>query len=46
MVKKLSANAGDARILCLISGQEDSLEEAMAIHSSIFAWISNLAFIN
>jgi len=46
MVKKLSSNAGDARILCLIPGQEDSLEEAMAIHSSILACIYNLAFIN
>ena len=46
MVKKLSSNAGDARILCLIPGQKDSLEEAMTIHSSILAYIYNLAFIN
>ena len=46
VVMKLSANAGDARILCLIPGQEDSLEEDMAIPSSILAWRYNLAFIN
>ena len=34
MVKNLLANAGD---LGLIPGQEDSLEEEMATHSSILA---------
>ena len=33
MVKKPPANAGDGSL-----GQEDSLEEGMATHSSILAW--------
>ena len=35
MVKNLPANAGD---IDSIPGQEDSLEEEMATHSSILAW--------
>ena len=40
MVKTLPANAGDIRGSGLTSrsGQEDPLEEGMAIHSSILAW--------
>ena len=38
MVKKLSANAGDARDLGSIPGLKRSLEEEMATHSSILAW--------
>ena len=34
MVKNPPTNAGDARD----TGQEDPLEEEMAIHSSILAW--------
>ena len=36
MIKKLLANAGDTRIQIL--GQEDLLEEEMAMHSNILAW--------
>ena len=36
MVKNPPANAGDA---CLIPGQEDPLEEEMATHSRILAWV-------
>ena len=38
MVKNPPANAGDFKDLGLISGSEDSLEEEMATHSSIYAW--------
>ena len=38
VVKNPFANAGDARDACLISGWGISLEEEMAIHSSILAW--------
>ena len=38
VVKNLPANAGDARDLRWILGQEDPLEESMATHSSILAW--------
>ena len=36
--KEPLANAGDARHPGSIPGREDSLEEAMATHSSILAW--------
>ena len=36
-VKNLPANAGDARDVGLILGQEDPLEEGMTTHSSILA---------
>ena len=35
MVKNLPANAGDAGLILV---QEDTLEEEMATHSSIFVW--------
>ena len=38
MVKNPPADAGDARDLGSIPGQEDPLEEEMATHSSILAW--------
>ena len=38
MVKNPPANAGDSRVMGLISGSEDPLEEGMATHSSILAW--------
>ena len=38
MVKILPANAGDAGDAGSKLGQEDPLEEGMAIHSSILAW--------
>ena len=38
MVKNSSANARDIRDAASIPGQEDPLEEGMAIHSSILAW--------
>ena len=38
MVKSSSANARDIRDAVSIPGQEDSLEEGMATHSSILAW--------
>ena len=38
MVKNPPAKAGDIREAGLILGQEDSLEEGMATHSSILAW--------
>ena len=38
MVKNLPVNAGDIRDMGSILGQEDSLEEGMATHSSILAW--------
>ena len=38
MVKNPPANAGNVRDMGLIPGQEDSLEEGMAVHSSILAW--------
>ena len=37
-VKNLPADAGDIRDMRSIPGQEDSLEENMATHSSILAW--------
>jgi len=37
-VKSLPANSGDIRDLGLIPGSERSLEEGVAIHSSILAW--------
>ena len=36
--KKLSAKGGDRGDLGYISGWEDSLEEGMAVNSSILAW--------
>ena len=38
MVKSPPANAGDAGDVGSTLGQEDPLEEGMAIHSSILAW--------
>ena len=38
MVKNLPAKAGDAGDVVPSLGWEDSLEEAMATHSSILAW--------
>ena len=38
VVKNPSANARDIRGKDSILGQEDPLEEGMAIHSSILAW--------
>ena len=39
MLKNLPANARDLRKMWVRSlGQEDSLEEGMATHSSIIAW--------
>ena len=38
MVKNLPANAGDERDAGFIPGQEDPLQEGMAIHSRILAW--------
>ena len=38
VVKNLHANAGNLRQGVLSVGQEDSLEENMATHSSILAW--------
>ena len=38
MLKNPPANAGDARDTGSSPGQEDSLEEGMATHSSILAW--------
>ena len=38
VVKNLPANAGDARDVGLIPGQEDPLEKEMATHSSTLAW--------
>ena len=37
VVKNLPANAGDVRDVGSISGQEDPLEEGMAIHFKILA---------
>ena len=37
-VKNPPANPGDIRDVGFIPGQEDSLEEGMATHSSILAW--------
>ena len=39
MVKNLSTNAGEVKDAGLISGTGRSLEEKMATHSSILAWI-------
>ena len=38
MVKNKPTNAGDVRNAGSILGQEDPLEDGMAIHSSILAW--------
>ena len=38
VLKNLPTNAEDVRDTGLIPGQEDPLEESMAIHSSILAW--------
>ena len=38
MVKNMLANAGDSGDTGSIPGQEDPLEEEMAIYSSILAW--------
>ena len=38
VVKKLSANAGDAGDRGLISGWDNPLEEGVATHSSVLAW--------
>ena len=38
MVKRPPANPGDLRDLGSIPGQEETLEEGMATHSSILAW--------
>ena len=38
MVKNQPVIAGDEGDLVQVLGQEDPLEEQMAIHSSIFAW--------
>ena len=38
VVKNLPANAGDIEMWVWSLGWEDPLEEAMATHSSIFAW--------
>ena len=38
MVKNLPASAGDIEVWVQSLGQEDLLEEGMAIHSSILAW--------
>ena len=38
MVKNPPVNTGDPRDAGLIPGQEDPLEENIAIHSSILAW--------
>ena len=38
LVKNSPANSGDARDLGSIMGQEDPLEEEMAVHSSIPTW--------
>ena len=38
VVKNPLVNAGDARDLSSIPGQEDPLEVGMATHSSILAW--------
>ena len=39
VVKNLPANAGDIRDMGSIPGQEDPLEEGIATHSSVLAWI-------
>ena len=38
VVKKLPANAGDARDVGSVPGLERALEEEVATHSSILAW--------
>ena len=38
VVKNLPTKAGDLRTQVLSLGQEDPLEEGMAIYSSILAW--------
>ena len=37
--KESTCNAGDTGDAGSVSGQDDPLEEEMAIHSSILAWI-------
>ena len=39
MIKNLPANAGDIRDAVQFLSWEDSLEDGMATHSSILAWI-------
>ena len=39
-VENLSASSGDVRDSVQSLGREDPLEEGMATHSSILAWIS------
>ena len=39
MVKNPPANAGDMRDSGSILGREDPLEEGMATHSTVLAWI-------
>ena len=38
MVKNQDANAGDIRMWVQSLGQEDTVEEGTAIHSSTLAW--------
>ena len=38
VVKNPSTNAGNVRDVGLTLGQEDSLKESMATHSSTFVW--------
>ena len=38
VVENLPANAGDVEMQIRSLGQEDPLEEGMAMHSSILAW--------
>ena len=38
VVKNLPANVETQKMWVLILGQEDTLEESMATHSSILAW--------
>ena len=38
VVKNLLANEGDIRVVVLIPGSEDLLEEGMATDSNILAW--------
>ena len=39
MVKNMPVYAGNIRNVCLIPSWEDLLEEEMATHSNILAWI-------
>ena len=38
VVKNLPANAGDLKDVGSIPGQEDTLEDDMAIHTTVLAW--------